>query len=247
MTINDIKKNAFSMPFIDPLYTKTIYQMKKREYFIISYETDIDILQRVVPKPLKVINNIVKFEFMNMYDSTGFGSYSESGQVIDVEFEGKEGIYIHAMYLNNLAPISAGREIWGYPKKLAQPSLEVENDTLLGVLKYNSVEVAVGTMGYKYNALNINKVQNDLVAKPIYLLKIIPHPNGKDVSILQLVSCNLTNVHVYEAWSGPVNLELFNHALAPVSALPIKKIVSGNHFIADVTLPGGKVIYDYLK
>lgn len=247
MNIDDIKQKAFSMPFIDPLYTKTVYQMKKREYFIINYETDMNVLQQIVPKPLKVINNIVKFEFMNMYDSTGFGSYSESGQVIEVEFEGKVGNYVHAMYLNNLAPICAGREIWGYPKKLATPSLKVENDTLLGNLKYNSVEIAIGTMGYKYQELDKQKIQHDLISKNIYLLKIIPHPNGKDASILQLIACNLSNVYVYEAWSGPVNLDLFDHALAPVNSLPVKKVVSGSHFVADVTLPGGTIIYDYLK
>jgi len=32
------------------------------------------------------------------------------------------------------APIAAGRELWGFPKKLGSPKLTVETDTLLGVL-----------------------------------------------------------------------------------------------------------------
>jgi acetoacetate decarboxylase len=32
-----------------------------------------------------------------------------------------------------------------------------------------------------------------------------------------------------------------------VSDLPIKRIIGGRHFIADLTLPYGKVLYDYLK
>src|SRR5215813_10844976 len=39
-------------------------------------------LQRIVPTPLEVMEPIVKYEFIRMPDSTGFGDYSESGQVI---------------------------------------------------------------------------------------------------------------------------------------------------------------------
>jgi acetoacetate decarboxylase len=53
------------------------------------------------------------------------------------------------MYLDDEAPIAAGREIWGFPKKLASPKLQVELDALVGTLDYGSIRVATGTMGYK--------------------------------------------------------------------------------------------------
>jgi acetoacetate decarboxylase len=56
-----------------------------------------------------------------MPDSTGFGDYTESGQVIPVSFKGRKGGYTHCMFLNDHPPIAGGRELWGFPKKLAQP------------------------------------------------------------------------------------------------------------------------------
>ena len=113
-----------------------------------------------------------------MPDSTGFGDYTESEQVIPVTFEGQAGGYVHSMYLNDEAPIAGGREIWGFPKKLAAPSLTVETDTLLGTLDYGSVRVATATatatMGYKHHVLDKSAVLAALLA-PNYLLKIIPH------------------------------------------------------------------------
>jgi Acetoacetate decarboxylase (ADC) len=50
-------------------------------------------------------------------------------------------------------PIAGGRELWGFPKKLAQPKLTVEIDTLVGTLNYGSIRVATGTMGYKHRTL----------------------------------------------------------------------------------------------
>ena len=79
---------------------------------------------------------LVKYEFIRMPDSTGFGDYTESGQVIPVSFRGEKGGYVHAMYLDCDPPIAGGRELWGFPKKLASPMLKVEKDTLGGVLRF---------------------------------------------------------------------------------------------------------------
>ncbi len=42
----------------------------------------------MVPEPLEVDEPLVKYEFIRMPDSTGFGDYTETGQVIPVRFRG---------------------------------------------------------------------------------------------------------------------------------------------------------------
>jgi len=247
VNIDYIKQNAFAMPITSPSDLKIDYKFKGREYLIIAYETDIELLQQVVPAPLKVVSNVVIYEFMKMPDAYGFGSFSESGQIIEVEFEGKRGAYSHMMFVDDLAPIAAGREIWGFPKKYANPTLKVDVDTLLGTLKYNSVDVAIGTMAYKYQELDRVQVGKGLEETANYLLKIIPHANGKQAEICQLVRYFLNDVTVHGTWSGPAALQLFEHALAPVAKLPVRKILSGTHLVADLTLGFGEVVYDYLK
>ena len=120
---------------------------------------------------------VVNYEFIRMPDSTGFGDYTESGQVIPVSYQGQAGSFIHQMFLNDHPPIAGGRELWGFPKKLAQPKLAVETDTLVGTLNYGSVRIATGTMGYKHRALDI-AVEAKKLAAPNFLLKIIPHVDG---------------------------------------------------------------------
>src|SRR5580698_179225 len=99
MNESDVKKNAFSMPLHSPSYPRGPYRFINREFLIITYETDINVLREVVPAPLEVTEPLVKFEFIRMPDSTGFGDYTESGQVIPVNFRGVKGGYVHAMYL----------------------------------------------------------------------------------------------------------------------------------------------------
>jgi acetoacetate decarboxylase len=144
---------------------------------IITYRTDPAALESVVPEPLTWDEPLVKYEFIRVPNSTGFGDYTESGQVIPVRFNGQEGGYTHAMFLNDGPPIYGGRELWGFPKKYAQPSLGVERDTLIGTLNYGSVRIATGTMGFKHKAID-QVVVRAALEKPNYLLTIIPHVDG---------------------------------------------------------------------
>lgn len=245
MNIEDVKRTAFAMPLTSPAFPPGPYRFRDREYLIVSYRTDPDALRAVVPEPLQATDAIVKYEFIRMPDSTGFGDYTESGQVIPVTFEGKQGGYVHAMYLNDESPIAGGRELWGFPKKLATPSMSVEKDTLLGTLDYGPVRVATATMGYKHRTLDSSSVLKNML-EPSYLLKIIPHVDGS-ARICELVRYYLEDVTVKGAWSGPAALELAHHALAPVAQLPVLEVISATHILADLTLGMGSVVHDYLR
>ena len=173
----DVRKSAFAMPLTSPAYPPGPYRFRQREYLVIAYRTDPRKLRELVPEPLQVEEAVVKYEFIRMPDSTGFGDYTEIGQVIPVSFEGRKGAYAHCMFLNDEPPIAAGRELWGFPKKLADPSLRVEVDTLVGTLDYGPVRIATGTMGYKYAPADAAAVKASLAA-PNFLLKIIPDVDG---------------------------------------------------------------------
>ena len=146
----------------------------------------------------------MKFEFIRMPDSTGFGDYTESGQVIPVSFRGRKGSYSHCMFLNDHPPIAGGRELWGFPKKLARPTLRTETDTLVGTLDYGPVRVATATMGYKHRPAELASVQASL-AEPNFLLKIIPHVDGTP-RICELVEYYLEDIDLRGAWTGPASL-----------------------------------------
>lgn len=245
MKAKEIRETAYSMPLTSPAYPKGPYRFVDREFLVITYRTDPDKLRAVVPEPLEIDEPLVKFEFIRMPDSTGFGDYTEAGQVIPVRLGKEKGGYSHAMYLNDGPPIFGGRELWGFPKKYAQPSLEVDRDTLVGTLDYGPVRIATGTMGFKHVALEPGGVLKALAA-PNFLLKIIPHVDGSP-RICELVRYELQAIELKGAWSGPAALDLRPHALAPVAELPVLEIISAIHMRADLTLGLGSVVYDYLE
>lgn len=245
MKATEVRERAFAMPLTQPAYPPGPYRFYDREFLIITYRTDREKLRALVPEPLEVVSDLVKFEFIRMPNSTGFGDYTEAGQVIPVSFHGKRGNYTLNMFLNDHPPIAAGRELWGFPKKLAGPTLRTETDTLVGTLDYGPVRVATGTMGYKHKTADSDATAEELAA-PNFLLKIIPHVDGSP-RICELVQYHLEDIQLKGVWTGPGALSLHAHALAPVADLPVLEVTSTVHLVADLTLGLGRVVYDYLE
>lgn len=248
--------NLPSMPLASPSYPRGPYRFIDREYMIVTYESDPGAIRAQVPEPLEPDgSNTVLYEFIKMPDSAGFGSYEESGVVIPCTYQGEKVNFTSQMYLNVEPPIAGGREIWGFPKKNANPKMTVRKDTLTGVLEYAGVEVAVATMAYKHEhliSLETGEEQScdreeiaDKMAKTQVNLKLIPDVDGKP-AILQLVAYNMNGIEVKGAWEGPARLDLRAHVNAPVADLPVRQVLRGTHFIADMTLPYGRVLHNYL-
>jgi acetoacetate decarboxylase len=104
-------------------------------------------------------------------------------------------------------------------------------------------------MKYKHVDLtDHNQHTQDIVTKMSKTqvnLKLIPHVDGS-LAIAELVAYNLVDIEIKGAWSGDARLHLISHVNAPVGDLPVRKVIGGSHFIADLTLPYGRVLHDYL-
>jgi len=235
-----------SMPAAGPSYPAGPYRFINREYMVITYQTDLDAIVEQLPEPLEPLDPaLVHYEWIRMPDSTGFGSYTESGVVIPCRLDGEDVNFVSQMYLDDDPPIVAGREIWGFPKKYAHPKLEIVKDTLTGTLEYAGQQVAMGTMGYKHESMAGNGERTTAaLTKTQVNLKLIPGVDGRSETC-QLVAYNLTDITVKGSWMGPARLHLIPHVNAPVADLPVKKVIGAHHFIADLTLPYGRIVYDY--
>jgi len=247
MRKNDILE-LNSMPAAGPSYPAGPYRFITGEYVVISYETDPELIDGQLPEPLEPVKQpLVHYEWIRMPDSSGFGSYTESGMVIPCRFRGEEVNFVSQMYLDDDPPIAAGREIWGFPKKYAHPKLEIVKDTLTGTLAYAGQLVAMGTMGYKHERMAGNGERTVATLSKTHVnLKLIPGVDGEP-EICQLVAYNLTDIAVKGSWLGPARLHLIPHVNAPVADLPVRRVIGAHHFIADLTLPYGRVLFDYKR
>ena len=250
MKLADVRQKAFAMPLNDPAYPPGPYKFYNREFIVISYRTDPDELRAVVPEPLEVIGDTVNYEFIRMPDSTGFGDYTETGQVIPVRFTGKDGVaqeggYVHAMYLDDNSPIAGGREIWGFPKKLATPKISHESETLVV-----HAALRLGSLRLSHHGLQASRDRPRAAPEK---------PRKAEFHDQDHPACRLHAAHLRTGalllrgrdgegrLVGPAAIQLFEHAMCDVARLPVRGVVSATHFVTDLTLGLGEVMFDYLK
>lgn len=241
----DVLRGAFAMPRTSPSYPLGPYRYTEREHLTLAYRTDGEAARHLLPEPLVLLGQEARLQFIRSPDSTGFGEYALVLQSLPCRLPGGEsGHFVVGAYVNAHTANSGGRELWGFPQKLAQPSLCVERDTLLGALDFGPVPVARASMGFKHRALDEAEALAEIAA-PGVLLKIIPHVDGRP-RICELVRYRMEGLRFRGAWTGPAALELMPHALAPLASLPVREVLRATHLVADATLALGEVIHDYL-
>src|SRR5882757_5088914 len=173
MKKEDVLKQ-YTTPTGAPAFVPGPHRFTSREYLNITYRTDREALVKQVPEPLEVDEPLVRFEVMNMPDTTGYGSYVECGQAAVVRHKEEVGEYIIGMYLDNLPAIAAGRELSAFPKKLGSAKLFVDSDTLVGTLDYGTLSVARATMGYKHKPMDMEKARLQLYEHVLAPLADLP-------------------------------------------------------------------------
>ena len=99
-------------------------------------------------------------------------------------------------------------------------------------------------MGYKHRILDPDPILRAL-DEPNFLIKIIPHVDGTP-RICELVRYHMQDVDPKAHGADPPPLQLFHHVMADVARLPVLEVLSATHFIGDMTLGLGEVVFDYL-
>ncbi|GAA0393344.1 acetoacetate decarboxylase [Streptomyces luteireticuli] len=244
MTPQDLMSRT-ATPFSAPAWPPGPFVSYGVEVLDIHYRSDPEALRRLVPEPLRVREDKVRFQIMRMPDTTGLGDHAAASQAVAVELDGETGYYLESMYLDSLPALAVGRETAGFPKKLGAPSLYNDVDTLVGTLDYGSVRIALATMGYKHAPLNPDTARAELRA-PLFMVKMSREPDGT-LTACRLVRMAFEQFTVTGAWSGPARLHLVPHALAPIADLPVTEMIGADHIACtDLRYGAPAVVHDYL-
>ncbi len=112
---------------------KETYDFYSAEMLLVLWETKPEIVQRLLPPPLKPAQMPIAHAFIANYPKTNFGlPYLESALFLRAEFNGEEGSYCLAMHVTDDMALAGGREWFGYPKKMANIHLKRDGKDVEG-------------------------------------------------------------------------------------------------------------------
>lgn len=103
------------------------------EMLSVLWLTKEEIVQKLLPPPLEPMQDPLVFAFVANYPKTNFSlPYYESALFLGALFNGEPGVYCLAMPVTNDLAMAGGRELGGYPKKIAQIQLKKDGQKVVG-------------------------------------------------------------------------------------------------------------------
>ena len=234
------EKWGYSNPIISPLYPKPPIIWPGAEVQLILYETDEENVAKVIPEPLEPNGNKV-IAWISHFPVSTQGRFYEAALYVQVRFDKYEGIYEPFLYVTNEVPLTGGREIWGYQKKLANISLTLEREYVRGVVERAGVKIIEAITVLERTA----KIE-ELPFGPIFSLKYFPpaEEGGKPFAQLVLTEGKL-QPRPGQFFGGRGSIRFERSEIDPTYILESKRIIAGYFGIVDAELPLGKVVYEY--
>lgn len=233
----------YTNPVVSNLYGKPPLVWKDMEVQLVVYETDIKNIRRVVPEPLEPRTNIVITWVSEFTLGTTQGSFAEAAIYVQVKYKDFEGDYEPFLYINSHLPLTAGREIWGFQKKMADVSLHHE---------YEAVRGQVNRLNHQIlKALVVPEAEATMDEVPwsphgVFSLKYIPGAEEGEPALRQLVLTEgKFTAQEGKFFKGRGSVVYERSEIDPTYILEPRRIIGGFHGMGDLFLPLGKIVHRY--
>jgi acetoacetate decarboxylase len=234
-----LDKLGYAMPPDAPAFQAPPYHYRDAQSLSIKFETNADAALELLPAPLTLREPPSANLSFYWYPFSTFGPYHEAILRLYAEHDGKQLTYIVHIYVDTEPPMLAGREVWGFPKKLAKIGFVRDKDMVVGSLERPAgVRLATAVMRPEQRDGPFGS------NGPTTGLRIIPSadPKTNRPALAELVAAD-TEHTVKEAWEGPGSISFPDRsALDPVDRFPVKRILKATYMECDILLPGGRVI-----
>jgi acetoacetate decarboxylase len=231
--------DPFTLPYPDP---PALFEGSR--VVAVTFTTSPDVVEALVPAPLTHGNQITAFAAEHHIVSPIPFSYNEGGLLASTSYQGVVGTFHPILYLDEPPPIYAAREIWGFSKV----SAEIDINWLPGD---DSVIATVSRSGTTLIRIDADFGPPSPMPPPEavghgYALKLVPSGEaGGDPDVCQLTRTQQT--HSSSGFRTGTGTLVFGSTQSdPLADIPINGIVDVVTYYADVSLPFGQVVWDYL-
>jgi acetoacetate decarboxylase len=231
-------KEGFGTPILSPLYPKPPYHYENAKIFLALFNPPEESIKALLPAPLKPSQMPLAGLLFGEQPCKETGTFMEAGMLIQCLFDNPEtkeeevGVYFAYDYVDTDVAHAAGREIWGYPRKLADISLDWKGDTLTGTAKRDGVTLFKATCTFDDDGEWID-------SGPNINLKMIPSITGEGYEMAVLTAAHLS-YDIKKGRSGEVEVEFQNGPHDDFSDIQIDSSFIGLYFDCDITVPVGE-------
>ena len=221
------------------------------EMLTVFWETKPEVVARLLPPPLEPAAYPLAIAFVANYPRTNFDmSYKESALFLRAVHKGREGQYCLSMPVNNDMAMAAGREVFGFPKKMADIHLVKKGEDIGGWTERRGVrfmEIKTKLTG-RFNAPEARSIvmnpssEGDGTKALTYNVKYFPAPErtGFDYNPRLVLQETLLKPKKMEIGEAEVILRPSDYD--PWSEVEVVKVLGAVYTVGDNAMLGGNTV-----
>ncbi len=235
----------YSMPRQCGLYPPPPYKYPHARVLMVLVQCPFDIKKNYLPPELEPGKGFDIIVFAEYPDST-IGPYYENLILLNCSYKKKIGSFVFNIYVDSDEALTAGREIWGYPKKICDINLSpIQDNKLKGTLTRKGIQFLDVEVELTDKPLAMDP-KTTIGSMPLYNLKIIPDVADNSKPILrQLTATYLEYGDFYKTASGKTSHVKSEYSQYDICHEILKdaNINLGAFYLeGDVILPNGQLL-----
>jgi len=254
---------TFGSTFCQPIgpgqsYPRPPYLYRGVEDIWVSYKADAASVESLLPPGVAAADDPpICIAWARWTNWSVFGPYHESYLMVRAIFEGETYLYQPFIFTDNEIPLQAGREVWGYAKKLAVMERSYGGSgTPYGEQAVFTVERPKGKRIMTVS-LACDRLGNpdELPAHPALSVRLIPNCEaGRPPSVAELVCLRAKGARHTSAdgtpklWEGRGSVTMDSPSTVdPWYLAAPTRIIKGWFTVRDFELPHGESVHNYLE
>jgi acetoacetate decarboxylase len=224
---------------LDRYFELSVREFPGAEILGMMYETEPEIVARVLPPPLEPAMEPWALCFIAHYPMTNLGpGYHEGALFVRCQFEGEVGNYCLSMPIDDEARMHNGRDIYGFPKKLATVRLKRDGKRVEGYIE------RLGCRFVTLRADLMNKMdQLPMKVGPTFLFKYSPSVElgrGFDGPVSLVRQRTEIEMKSFEMGAGEVVFQ--DSPYDPWSEIQVKNIIAAYYLVSTNRMFPGKIV-----
>ncbi|KQL37374.1 acetoacetate decarboxylase family protein [Psychrobacillus sp. FJAT-21963] len=224
------------LPEYAPLYPKLPYRYEEYEKVSVYCRGDKEKMQKLLPKEFTVTDDVFEVFILKNNKIDGLENYNEGGLIIPCSYKDLSGACMSFEYVDSDDALCAGREIWGYPKKIGEIEFNVEGNKVSGSVSRKGkkiIDIAFEETGEEFNQPNLF---------PRLQVKRMPHVEHDGTHLNTILKNEFYDAVTKNKVTGKATLNWEYSSDDPLATLGDVEVVGAIYFVGGYTLSYGTVI-----
>ncbi len=246
---------------------KASYRMETYRYvgrvLYILFQPRVEVLEGFIPPPLCLVSDTALVKIYELkrrrlhadFVEPEYSHYNEAVIAAIARYGEEIGHYNFYMWVNRDWAMWKGREVLGFPKKLAEVAItkEFEDEAQFDADRpVRTLLCTAARYGHRILEAAARLMEpGSLAALPhlhaLYTLRVIPSPSEDGPVLRELIRLQVEQVQIGQVWTGDATLRFFDGPDEELEVLQPTKVLGAYYFPISWNLPAypGKVIHRY--